>query len=276
MYWRPRASDGSLTRIGRVWTLSTVAHTLPFIGAAILLVVLKPLTFPVGLIALAHAWMIPELYAARGANVVRERPAAQETAERAARSLLCDLVGHRARALHARTGLIVQSGCAIRRAWRMARRPGRSSARAARGTAGSLLLREGDRTLAAVQRSDRASAARAASRRNGVRHGGEPGVLRGTMAAAPPAAGTGPGRARCRRGSLASNVRLRAAPAGVMAAGQSWAPAPDGPRGPQGACARSKFVRRANAVSLCSGHHARHDPSKHVLKAAPDGRPAPW
>lgn len=110
MYWRPRASDGSLTRIGRVWTLSTVAHTLPFIGAAILLVVLKPLTFPVGLIALAHAWMIPELYAARGANVVRERPAAQETAERAARSLLCDLVGHRARALHARTGVIVQSG----------------------------------------------------------------------------------------------------------------------------------------------------------------------
>ena len=33
--------------------------------------VLKPVTIPVGLVLLVHAWVIPELYAARGAAVVR-------------------------------------------------------------------------------------------------------------------------------------------------------------------------------------------------------------
>jgi hypothetical protein len=111
VYWRPRASELTLTRAGRVWTLSTVAHTAPFIGAALLLSALNPVTLPVALAALAHAWLIPALYAARGANVLRPRPSAeQRDAEFVALGLLGDLIGHDPRALHARTGLVLERG----------------------------------------------------------------------------------------------------------------------------------------------------------------------
>jgi hypothetical protein len=94
-----------------LWTLSTVAHTVPFIAAAVVLVALKPITLPVALILLAHAWAIPELYAARGANVVRAQPAAGEaSSQRRALLLLGDLVSHRAREVHERTGLVVEEG----------------------------------------------------------------------------------------------------------------------------------------------------------------------
>ena len=71
---------------------------------------LEPLSFPVGLALLAHAWAIPELYARRGANVVRPRPRAEDAPERLALGLLGDLVGHDARELHARTGLVPERG----------------------------------------------------------------------------------------------------------------------------------------------------------------------
>jgi len=74
----------------------------------VLLAALSPVTLPVGLIMLAHAWIIPELYAARGANVVRTRPAAEAVSERRALGLLGDLVGHDARAVLARTGLVIE------------------------------------------------------------------------------------------------------------------------------------------------------------------------
>jgi hypothetical protein len=110
VYWRPRVDDRSLTRRGRVWTLTTVAHTIPFVTAAAVLFALQPLSAPVGLILLAHAWVIPELYAKRGANVLRPRPRRGAAAEATAAGLLGDLVGHEARALHARTGLVLERG----------------------------------------------------------------------------------------------------------------------------------------------------------------------
>jgi hypothetical protein len=110
VYWRPRASDRSLTRTGRLWTLTTAAHTAPFVGAAGLLVSLNPITAPVALTLLAHAWIIPELYAARGANVVRGRATSRLEAERRALLLLGDLVEDRARELHERTGLVLERG----------------------------------------------------------------------------------------------------------------------------------------------------------------------
>lgn len=87
-----------------------VAHTVPFVAAAALLTALEPITAPVALILIAHAWIIPELYAARGAGVVRERPAPAGTAETRALGLLGDLVGHEPRELHARTGLMLERG----------------------------------------------------------------------------------------------------------------------------------------------------------------------
>jgi hypothetical protein len=117
VYWRPRASEHSIVRAGRLWTLSTAAHTVPFIGAALLLGYLDPVTVPVGLILLAHAWAIPELYAARGAGVVRQRDrcdgrshAVGVGSEAVAVGLLGDLVGHKAREMHAATGLVPERG----------------------------------------------------------------------------------------------------------------------------------------------------------------------
>jgi hypothetical protein len=108
--WRPRASDRSLTRAGRLWTLSTIAHTIPFLAAAGLLLSISPITVPIGLIVLAHAWVIPELYAARGANVVRGRGVAGLGPERRALLLLGDLIDEAARELHARSDLVLERG----------------------------------------------------------------------------------------------------------------------------------------------------------------------
>lgn len=109
--WRPRVSARSLQRVGRLWTLSTVAHTVPFLLAAVGLSLAKPVTIPVAVVLVAHAWVIPELYAARGANVVRARRGAGDPgAEAVALGLLGDLVGHEQRALFARTGLMLERG----------------------------------------------------------------------------------------------------------------------------------------------------------------------
>lgn len=111
VHWRPRADTRRLRRSGALWTLTTVAHVVPFLGAGAGLFVLEPLTLPVGLMALAHAWLIPELYAQRGANVVRHRStAAPADAQRRSLGLLGDLVGHEARTLHAATGLVLERG----------------------------------------------------------------------------------------------------------------------------------------------------------------------
>ena len=98
VHWRPRVDAARLERLGAIWTLTTVAHVVPFLGTAALLLALEPLSLPVALACVAHAWIIPELYAQRGANVVRPKPArAGAQAERVALGLLGDLVGHDAR-----------------------------------------------------------------------------------------------------------------------------------------------------------------------------------
>jgi hypothetical protein len=110
VHWRPRVDARRLRARGRMWTTTTVAHTIPFVATAGLLFGLEPLSFPVGLALIGHAWAIPELYARRGANVVRPKPRAAEASEAAAIGLLGDLVGHDARELHARTGLVPERG----------------------------------------------------------------------------------------------------------------------------------------------------------------------
>jgi hypothetical protein len=110
VYWRPRLDAARLRRRGHVWTLTTLAHTIPFLATAALLMALEPLSFPVAAIAVVHAWGIPALYANRGANVVRPRPRAAAAPERVAVGLLGDLLGHEARELHSRTGLALERG----------------------------------------------------------------------------------------------------------------------------------------------------------------------
>jgi hypothetical protein len=99
-----------LRRRQRLWTLTTVAHAVPFLATAGVLVLLQPLAFPVSAIALVKAYIIPALYARRGANVVRPRARGSEASERRALGLLGDLVDHDARELLVRTGLVLEPG----------------------------------------------------------------------------------------------------------------------------------------------------------------------
>ena len=110
VHWRQRADESTLRRAGRRWTLCTAAHGFPLVATAAVLAALNPLTIPVGLILLAHAWAIPELYAARGAKVLR-RPGAQDAhAEAVALGLLGDLLDHEGRDFLTRTGLVLEQG----------------------------------------------------------------------------------------------------------------------------------------------------------------------
>lgn len=99
-----------LRAYARAWTATTLAHVVPFCITAVALVVLQPWLAPMSLLALVQAWIIPELYANRGAKVLRPRPRKGDQAERTALGLLGDLVGHDARDLHARTGLVLEPG----------------------------------------------------------------------------------------------------------------------------------------------------------------------
>jgi hypothetical protein len=133
VHWRPLVDERGLGRTALVWTAITTAHVLPFIGAGAVLFAVEPLALPVMLASFAHAWVIPELYAQRGANVVRPKPAtAAAEAETVSLGLLGDLVGHEARELHAQTGLVLERGTLG--AWLI-------------GPAGALLVRPGARRV---------------------------------------------------------------------------------------------------------------------------------
>ncbi len=110
VHWRPRMDEERLRLKGFAWTASGVFQAVPMLATAGLMLFLDPVTVPVGIILLIHAWAIAELYANRGAKVVKPRPRAGETAEATALGLLGDLVGHDARELHARTGLVLERG----------------------------------------------------------------------------------------------------------------------------------------------------------------------
>jgi hypothetical protein len=110
VHWRPLVDEYILRRRARWWTLTTVTHPIPFVLGAFALAVFRPILIPVSLVLLAHAWAIPELYAARGARVVKRVAAERGGPERVALGLLGDLVDHRARALHERSGLMLEPG----------------------------------------------------------------------------------------------------------------------------------------------------------------------
>jgi hypothetical protein len=130
--WRRRADERALRRAGRLWTASTIVHSLPFVAISALLASVHPLMLPFAALCLAHAWAIPELYAARGARVAKPRPAGAHGPERVALGLLGDLVDHRARDLYAHTGLMLERGALG--VWLV-------------GEAGALLVRPGGRRV---------------------------------------------------------------------------------------------------------------------------------
>lgn len=110
MPWRRRASQRSLAREGRIWTLWSVALVVTFGVPAALLVWIQPLTFPVSAIFLGHAVAVLHLQARRGARGVKPIGDALTLEDRTALGLLGDLVGHEERALLTETGLALQRG----------------------------------------------------------------------------------------------------------------------------------------------------------------------
>jgi hypothetical protein len=108
--WRARTDARWLTRWGRIWQAWTVLYTIPFLVAGAGMLWLEPLAAPVAAIALVHAWVIPELYASRGATVVRPKGPRNDAAEPVAQGLLGDLLGHEERELQRRTGLALERG----------------------------------------------------------------------------------------------------------------------------------------------------------------------
>ncbi len=108
--WRTPVSVDRLRRTGRVWTLWTVGWTIPFFVAGAALLWIQPLAAPVALASLAHAWIVPELHAFRGASVARQKGERHVAAEPVAQGFLGDLLDHDARELHRATGLALERG----------------------------------------------------------------------------------------------------------------------------------------------------------------------
>lgn len=108
--WRARTDARWLRRYQRLWHAWTLLYTVPFLIAGVAMIWLAPIAAPVAIVAAAHAWIIPELYAARGASVARPKGPRNELAEPAAQGLLGDLLGPTERDLQRDTGLALERG----------------------------------------------------------------------------------------------------------------------------------------------------------------------
>jgi hypothetical protein len=110
MPWRRRATERSLAKEGRVWTLWSIGVVVTFGLPAALLIWIQPLAFPVSAIFLGHGLAVLHIQARRGARGVKPIGSADGRAEQRALGLLGDLVGHDARELIAQTGLALECG----------------------------------------------------------------------------------------------------------------------------------------------------------------------
>jgi len=113
LHWREHASEATLRRDGRRWTLWTVGVLVSFGAPAVVLLALNPLLFPVALILVAHAWLICRLQAGRAVTSVLALAPRQKAApgpDAVALGLLGDLLGHEDRELMQRTGMATQRG----------------------------------------------------------------------------------------------------------------------------------------------------------------------
>ena len=106
--WRTPVDPDRLRRWGRLWTLWTVGWTIPFVIAGVLLIWIQPLAAPVAIASFAHAWIVPELHAFRGASVARRKGERHTHAEPFAQGFLADLLDHEPRELQRRTGLALE------------------------------------------------------------------------------------------------------------------------------------------------------------------------
>jgi hypothetical protein len=108
--WRRRTDTRSLRLREQISAGYTALYVTPLLVVAVGLLCLEPFLFPVSALALVHAWVIPELFANRGAGVVRLKGQSADGSEQVAQGLLGDLLGHDERDLQRRTGLALERG----------------------------------------------------------------------------------------------------------------------------------------------------------------------
>jgi hypothetical protein len=108
--WRRRADERSLRVREQLSALFIGLYVTPLVVIAVVLVLIEPLLAPMALIGLFLAWVIPELFANRGAGVVRVPRNREGESERVAQGLLGDLLGHDERDLQRETGLALERG----------------------------------------------------------------------------------------------------------------------------------------------------------------------
>jgi hypothetical protein len=116
LHWRERASEATLRRDGRRWTLWTAGVAIGFGAPAATVIALDLWLFPVAILLVAHGYLICRLQAGRAVSSVvplgsaRGASGVDPGAERVALGLLGDLLGHRERELMLQSGLAMQRG----------------------------------------------------------------------------------------------------------------------------------------------------------------------
>ena len=130
--WRRPTDEAALRWRERISAAYIALYVTPLLVVAVVMVLISPVLLPASLVALFLAWVVPELFANRGAVVMRAPRQRDGHAEQVAQGLLGDLLGHEARELQSRTGLALERGTLG--VWLV-------------GEAGALLVRSGGRRV---------------------------------------------------------------------------------------------------------------------------------
>ena len=105
VWWRAPV-DGRRLRLMELLSAGyTTVYVTPFFVMGAVLIALEPLLVPVSVLCLVHAWVIPELFAHRGARVLAVDQGRQE-----GKGLLADLLDREQAVIEERTGAVVEQG----------------------------------------------------------------------------------------------------------------------------------------------------------------------
>lgn len=106
VWWRTPVDRRRLRWVELLSAAYTTVYVTPFFVLGAFLVALEPLLAPVAFLCLVHAWLIPELFAARGARVL----AVDRRLRRDGLGLLGDLLDRGQAAIERETGAVVERG----------------------------------------------------------------------------------------------------------------------------------------------------------------------
>jgi hypothetical protein len=107
VWWRKPVDERRLALMEWLSAAYTTVYVMPFFVLGAVLIALEPLLAPVSFLCLVHAWVIPELFAHRGARLVAPD---RRGRERAGKGLLADLLDREQAAIEELTGTVVERG----------------------------------------------------------------------------------------------------------------------------------------------------------------------